>query len=71
MTTEEVKYDPFKASEAFAVYLIEAASKLQSRVDEVSGSINEKVDEVYQRLDSMERSLKEMNQDKGTAEEQT
>ncbi|KAI8365736.1 hypothetical protein BD560DRAFT_401530 [Blakeslea trispora] len=69
--TTEVKYDPFKASEEFAVYLSETASKLQSRVDEVSNSMDKKVDEIYQRLDTIERSLKEMSQEHNITEEQS
>ncbi|KAI8065360.1 uncharacterized protein B0P05DRAFT_554026 [Gilbertella persicaria] len=60
MSTQEIKFDASAASEELANYLTETAERLQTRVEDITGNMEKKLEEIYQRLDKLERSLKEM-----------
>ncbi|KAK4512789.1 uncharacterized protein ATC70_003495 [Mucor velutinosus] len=47
-------------TDELAVYLVNVANKLQSKVDDVSINMNKKLEEMTTRIDSLERSLKQM-----------
>ncbi|KAL7311423.1 hypothetical protein PS15m_009191 [Mucor circinelloides] len=43
-----------------ATYLVSVANKLQTKVDDVSSNMDKKLEEMTKRIDTLERSLKQM-----------
>ncbi|KAL0138127.1 hypothetical protein V8B55DRAFT_1535233 [Mucor lusitanicus] len=60
-TTQDISLNNTQSTaDDLSVYLVTVANKLQTKVDDVSSNMNKKLEEMTKRIDSLERSLKQM-----------